>query len=71
MRVEIMLDREQKISQETLEALEAELLKNLHPHYPAMAIRIRKGSATGVQLSGLRQDEDKKCHEHPAERLRR
>lgn len=60
MRVEIMIDKEQKISQTTLDALEAELLKNLLPHYPSTAIRIRKGGATGVELSGLRQDEDKK-----------
>ncbi|WP_455853916.1 DinI-like family protein [Pantoea endophytica] len=60
MRVEIMIDKEQKISQSTLDALESELLKNLLPQYPAMAIRIRKGGATGVELSGVRQDEDKK-----------
>ncbi|MCQ8229116.1 DinI-like family protein [Pantoea trifolii] len=60
MRVEIMIDKEQKISQTTLDALEAELLKNLLPQYPSTAIRIRKGGATGVELSGLRQDEERK-----------
>ncbi|PLR23196.1 DinI family protein [Pantoea endophytica] len=60
MRIEIMIDKEQKISQSTLDALESELLKNLHPQYPRMAIHIRKGSANGVELSGLRMDEDKK-----------
>lgn len=60
MRIEIMIDKEQKISQVTLEALECELLKNLYPQYPKMAIRIRKGSANGIELSGIRQDEDKK-----------
>ena len=60
MRVEIMIDKEQKISQATLDALESELLKNLLPQYPSTAIRIRKGGSTGVELSGLRQDEDKK-----------
>lgn len=60
MRIEIMIDKEQKISQPTLDALESELLKNLHPQYPGMAIYIRKGSANGVELSGLRMDEDKK-----------
>lgn len=60
MRVEIMIDKEQKISQTTLDALESELLKNLQPQYPAVAIRIRKGGATNVELSGVRQDEDKK-----------
>lgn len=60
MRIEIMIDKEQKISQATLDALECELLKNLHPQYPKMAIRIRKDSANGIELSGIRQDEDKK-----------
>ena len=61
MRIEIMIDKEQKISQATLDALESELLKNLHPQYPKMAVRIRKGSTNGIELSGVRQDEDKKA----------
>lgn len=60
MRIEIMIDKEQKISQSTLEALESELYRNLQPIYLKTAIRIRKGSANGVELSGLKLDEDKK-----------
>lgn len=60
MRIEIMLDKQQKVSQETIEALESEIIKNLQPQYPKMAVRIRKGSANGVELSGLKLDEDKK-----------
>lgn len=61
MRIEIMIDKEQKISQSTLvDALESELYRNLRPLYPKTAIRIRKGSANGVELSGLKLDEDKK-----------
>ena len=60
MRIEIMIDKEQKISQATLDALESELYRNLRPLYPKTAIRIRKGSANGVELSGLKLDEDKK-----------
>ncbi len=52
MRIEIMIDKEQKISQETLEALESELYRNLRPLYPKTAIRIRKGSANGLVLGG-------------------
>ncbi|HIC8865225.1 TPA: DinI-like family protein [Klebsiella variicola] len=59
MRVEIMIDKEQKISQATLEALETELYRNLTPFYPKTAIRIRKGSANGIELTGLKLDEDK------------
>ncbi len=59
MRVEIMIDKEQKISQATLEALETELYRNLIPLYPKTTIRIRKGSANGIELTGLKLDEDK------------
>lgn len=60
MRIEIMINKEQKISQDILAALEAELYKNFLPIYPDTSIRIRKGSANGVVLSGVRQDDDKK-----------
>jgi len=60
MRIEIMIDKQQKVSQETIEALESEIIKYLQLQYPKMAIRIRKGSANGVELSGLKLDEDKK-----------
>ncbi|SFH39573.1 MULTISPECIES: DinI-like family protein [Klebsiella pneumoniae complex] len=59
MRVEIMIDKEQKISQTTLEALETELYRNLRPLYPKTAIRIRKGGANGIELTGLKLDEEK------------
>ena len=60
MRIEIMIDKEQKISSATLDALESKLYKNLRPLYPKTAIRIRKGSANGIELSGLKLDKDKK-----------
>ncbi|PZD60685.1 DinI-like family protein [Pantoea ananatis] len=60
MRIEIMIDKQQKVSQETIEVLELEIIKNLQPQYPKIAVRIRKGSANGVELSGLKLDEDKK-----------
>lgn len=60
MRIEIMINKEQKISTEILSALEAELYTNFLPIYPDTSIRIRQGSANGVVLSGVRQDDDKK-----------
>ncbi|HFK5676087.1 TPA: DinI-like family protein [Enterobacter asburiae] len=59
MRIERMIDKEQKISQGTQDVLEAELYRNLQSIYPKTAIRIRKGSANGVDQSGLKLDEDK------------
>ncbi|WP_261553154.1 DinI family protein [Escherichia coli] len=60
MRIEIMIDKEQKISQSTLDALEYELYRNLRPLYPKTVIRIRKGSYNGVELTGLQLDEERK-----------
>ena len=60
MRVEIMINKEQKISEATLQTLETELYRHLQPFYPKTAIRIRKGSANGLELSGLKLEEDKK-----------
>ncbi|MGC0968367.1 DinI-like family protein [Pantoea agglomerans] len=59
MRIEIMINNQQKISQDSLAALEAELYRNFLPVYPNTTIRIREGSASGVTLSGVRQDDDK------------
>lgn len=60
MRIEIMIDKEQKINQTTIDALESELYLKLRPLYPKTVIRIRKGNANGVELSGVKLDEDKK-----------
>lgn len=59
MRIDIMINKEQKISTEILSALETELYKNFLPVYPETTIRIREGSANGVVLSGVRQNDDK------------
>lgn len=63
MRIEIMIDKEQKISQSTLDALESELYRNLRPLYPKTVIRIRKGSSNGVELTGLQRLAQ--CWRHP------
>lgn len=60
MRIEIMINKQQTISQDILSALESELYRNFLPVYPDTTIRIREGSANGVTLSGVRQDDDKK-----------
>ncbi len=67
MRIEIMIDKEQKVSQSTLDALESELYRNLRPLYPKTVIRIRKGSSNGVELTGLQLDEERTSDENYAE----
>jgi len=60
MRIEIVINQEKKIAQPVLEALELEIYKNLLPLYPKTAIRIRKGSADRIDISGLKCDGEKK-----------
>lgn len=60
MRIEIMINKQQKVNPDTITALEAELYRNFLPIYPDASIRIREGAANGVVLSGVRQDDDKK-----------
>lgn len=60
MRVEIIINKDQKVSEATLSALESELYRHLIPVFPKTSIRIRKGSANGLELSGVRIDEDKR-----------
>lgn len=59
MRIEIMIDKEQKISQS--------IWTPLNPSFTAICapvsktvIRIRKGSSNGVELTGLQLDEERK-----------
>lgn len=59
MRVEIIIDKEQKINQAILVAFEKELYRNLCQHFPETAIRIRQGSISHIELSGIRLDDDK------------
>lgn len=60
MRIEIMIDKEQKISQFTLDAFEFELYCNLRFLYFKTVICICKGSFNGVELTGLQLDEERK-----------
>lgn len=54
MRIEIIINKEKQIEQPVLEALEAEIYKHLLPHYPNTAVRIRKGNADSIDISGLK-----------------
>lgn len=60
MRIEIVINKEKKIAQPGLEALESEIHKNLLFLYPKTAVRIRKGTADGIDISGLICDGEKR-----------
>jgi len=60
VRIEIVFNKEKQIAQPVLEALESEIYKKLLPLYPKTAVTIRKGSADGIDISGLKCDGEKR-----------
>lgn len=59
MRIEIVFNKDKKIKQSVFDALETEIYKNLRPNYPKTVVRIRTGSADGLDISGLKSDAEK------------
>lgn len=59
MRIEIIFNKDKKIKQSVFDALETEIYKNLRPSYPKTVVRIRTGSADGLDISGLKSDTEK------------
>lgn len=60
MRIKIIINKKQKISQSTLNALKSKLYRNLRPLYPKTVIRIRKSSSNSVKLTKLQLNKKKK-----------
>ncbi|WP_313080441.1 DinI-like family protein [Atlantibacter sp.] len=48
MRLNIILDKEQKMSQTMINSFEAELASKIHESFPATKISIKKGTTTGM-----------------------
>lgn len=59
MRVDITIDQEQKLSQATLQAFEAELHRKVIAVFPATKINVRKGTVSGVEVAGFALESDR------------
>ncbi|EDV0343391.1 DinI-like family protein [Atlantibacter hermannii] len=59
MRLNIVLDKEQKLSPAVINSFEAELTSQIHKSYPATKISIRKGTTTGIELTGFPLESDR------------
>ncbi|WP_313666640.1 DinI-like family protein [Atlantibacter hermannii] len=59
MRLNIILDKEQKMSQTVINSFEAELASKIHKSYPATKISIKKGTTTGIELTGFPLESDR------------
>lgn len=59
MHIEIMLDKNQKISQPVIDAFDVEVNRRVTAIFPDAVIRVRQGSYTKIEMPGLKVDEDR------------
>lgn len=60
MHIEIMLDKNQKISQAVIDAFHEEVNKRITALFPDAVIRVRQGSHTRIEMPGVKVDEDRR-----------
>lgn len=58
MRIEITLDKNQKISQSVVEAFREEVNKRVTALFPDAVVQVRQGSYTKIEMPGVNFDED-------------
>ncbi|KJX31073.1 DNA damage-inducible protein [Enterobacter hormaechei subsp. steigerwaltii] len=59
MRINITLDKDQKIEQSLIDAFQSELTRRVATIFPSTRVFVRKGSITGVELTGVENDSDR------------
>lgn len=60
MRVEITLDKNQKLSRSNLNAFLDEVSKRVLALFPETIVRVRQGSYASIEMLGFNLDEDKR-----------
>ncbi|WP_288657460.1 DinI-like family protein [Pantoea sp. UBA6567] len=60
MRIEIMLDKNQKLSQSILSAFQDEVSRRVLALFPETIVRVRQGSYANIEMLGFNLDEDKR-----------
>lgn len=61
MRINITLDKEQKIGQQIVDAFQNELTRKVRCTFPTTRVIVKKGSMTGVELVGFDQKSDREA----------
>ncbi|KSU93079.1 DNA damage-inducible protein [Klebsiella pneumoniae] len=61
MKVNIMLDKDQKIGQQVVDAFQCELTRRVQSIFPSTRVTVKKGSITGVELVGFDQESDREA----------
>lgn len=60
MRIEIMLDKNQKISQSVEDAFREEVHKRVTALFPDAVVQVRQGSYTKIEMPGVKVEEDRR-----------
>lgn len=61
VRVNITLDKDQKIGQPVIDAFQCELTGRIQSVFPSARVTVRKGAMTGVELMGFDKDSDREA----------
>lgn len=60
MRIEITLDKNQKVSQSVIDAFNAEVNRRVSALFPDAVVQVRQGSYTRIEMPGVKVDEDRR-----------
>jgi len=60
MCIEIMLDKNQKISQSVVDAFREEVHIRVTALFPDAVVQVRQGSYTRIEMPGVKVDEDRR-----------
>ncbi len=61
MKINITLDKEQKIGQSIIDAFQCELTRRIQSVFPSTRVTVKKGTMTGVELMGVDKDSDREA----------
>ncbi|EAZ5991671.1 DinI family protein [Salmonella enterica] len=61
MKINITLDKEQKIGQSVIDAFQCELTRRIQSVFPSTRVTVKKGTMTGVELMGVDKDSDREA----------
>lgn len=59
VKVNITLDKDQKIGQTVIDAFQCELTRRIRCVFPSTRVTVKKGAVTGVELIGFDKDSDR------------
>nr|WP_202406283.1 DinI family protein [Enterobacter hormaechei] len=60
-KVNITLDKDQKIGQPVIDAFQCELTRRIQSVFPSTRVTVKKGSMAGVELMGFDKDSDREA----------